>query len=225
MLYFVSRSIGNIEDTSLRAVKTLVNADVIVCEDTRSFGKYYARVQEIYGLKPEKPQKIIYFFKHDEFAKVHKVVEYLKSDFDVALVTECGTPMVSDPGKLLLDLVIREGLPYTSIPGPTAYIDALLLSGFGFDESIFVGFISRKPSEIEKLFLKYLHKNTKLVFYESALRIHKTLNVLFRTHPEAKVAICREMTKPYEEVIFGSPDELRDIKKVYKGELTIVVKI
>lgn len=225
MLYFVSRSIGNIEDTSLRAVKALVNADIIVCEDTRSFGKYYSSVQELYNLHPTKPQKIIYLFKHDEFSKVHKVVEYLNSNFEVVLVTECGTPLVSDPGKLLLELVLREGIPYSSIPGPTAYVNALLLSGFGFDESIFIGFISRKPSDIEKVFLKYLHKNTKLVFYESPLRIHKTLEILYKTHPEARVAICREMTKPFEEVIFGSPCELRDIGRIYKGELTVVVKI
>jgi 16S rRNA (cytidine1402-2'-O)-methyltransferase len=225
MLYFVSRSIGNIEDTSLRAVKTLVSADVIICEDTRSFTPYYSRVQEIYKLSPEKKQKIIYFFKHDEFTKVHQVIEYLESGFEVALVTECGTPVVSDPGKLLLDFVIKKGLPYTSIPGPTAYINGLLMSGFGFEESIFIGFISRKPSDIEKVFVKYLHKDTKLVFYESPLRIHKTLDILHRTHKDSKVAICREMTKPFEEVIFGTPEELRDTNKIYKGELTVVVRI
>lgn len=225
MLYFVSRSIGNIEDTSLRAVKTLVSVDVIICEDTRSFTQYYSRVQEIYGLKPEKKQKIIYFFKHDEFSKVHSVIEYLESGFTVALVTECGTPVVSDPGKLLLDLAIKQNIPYTSIPGPTAYVNGLLMSGFGFEESIFIGFISRKPADIEKIFLKYLHKNTKLVFYESPLRIHKTMDILSRVFKEAKVSICREMTKPFEEVIFGSPEELRDPVREYKGELTVVVKI
>lgn len=223
MLNIISTPIGNIKDISLRAVETLVDSDVIVCEDTRTFVNFYNKIQEIYNLKPTRKQKIIYLFKENEFVEAPKVIELLQQDLNVSLVSECGTPLISDPGELLLKYVIKHNIPYTAIPGATAYINALVLSGFGLENNLFLGFLPKKPNEIKKLITKYQISNIKLVFYESPMRINKTLELIESIAPDSKVCVCREMTKKFEEVLVGTPGELKS--KIYKGEITVILKL
>lgn len=228
MLYIVSTSIGNIEDTTLRAVKTLCNADIILCEDTRTFGTYYQRIQKIFNLSNLSDQRILSFHKDNEFQRIPEIIDELKKGKDIALVSESGTPLISDPGQGLIKHVIKSNLPLTAIPGPTAFVNATLLSGFPTDSILFMGFLPKKQNQVVQLF-KQLHINVSkhinptIIFYESPFRINKTLEIISEILPDANIAIAREMTKKFEEVIRGSPKDLKD--KKFKGEITIALKL
>lgn len=228
MLYLVATPLGNSEDITLRAVKTLTTSDIILCEDTRTFDGYYKKIQAVFKLKPDKPQKIIHFHKKNEYQKVSDILSYLKDGENVALVCESGMPTVSDPGSLLLKQVIKEQIPYTVIPGPTAFTNALILSGFSSEKVLFLGFLPKKQSKSLQLFnqLKCLKENfdeITIIFYESPHRIDQTLSMMNAVFPKAEICICREMTKKFEEVTHGRAKELSG--KIYKGEITVVVEL
>ena len=226
MLYIVGTAIGNIEDTSLRAVKTLAQADVILAEDTRSYGSYYKRIVALFGVKVKPDQKIISFHDQNEYKNLSYVLKILEKNLEVAIVSEAGMPLVSDPGVQLVREAMKRGHETTVIPGPTAFVNAAVLSGFSTERLIFIGFAPKKGAELLKVLqeftqLKSKKMNPTFVFYESPHRIAQTLQILYENYPNAQVAICREMTKKFEEVIRGMPSEL--MKKNYKGELTVVV--
>ncbi|OGK17466.1 16S rRNA (cytidine(1402)-2'-O)-methyltransferase [Candidatus Roizmanbacteria bacterium RIFCSPHIGHO2_02_FULL_40_13b] len=221
MLFIIGTSIGNIEDTTLRAVRTLCSAEIILAEDTRTFGTYYKRVKELFKLSSKKQQKFLSFHTENEFEQLSQALELLKAGLDVVLVSESGMPVISDPGALLLSHVIKEGIPYTVIPGPSALTTAAVLSGFKTERLLFLGFLPKKESQIISL-LKNL-KDGAVIFYESPHRINKTLEILAKELPNTKIAICREMTKKFEEVVRGTPGELSG--KTYKGELTVVIRL
>ncbi len=221
MLYIVGTSIGNIEDTTLRAVKTLVSADIILAEDTRTFGTYYPRIKQMFKLSEHQEQRIMSFHTENEFNMIPEVLELLRAGKNVVLVSESGMPIISDPGALLLSHIVKEDLPYTVIPGPSALTTAAVLSGFKTDKLLFLGFLPKKESHIIKLFQEL--KDVTVVFYESPHRINKTLEILNNIIPNAKVAICREMTKKFEEVLKDTPEVLS--KKTYKGELTVAISL
>lgn len=228
MLYIVGTPIGNIQDTSLRIVKTLVNADVILAEDTRMFDAFYKNIQELFQLKLKKKQKIIHFHKKNEFEKLPDVVSILQEGKSVALVSESGMPLISDPGSLLLKHVIKKQIPYTVIPGPTAFTHALVLSGFSTKKNLFLGFLPKKKSQSLQLFnqlkcSKNFAEQLTVVFYESPHRINETLRIISEVFPTAQICICREMTKKFEEVIRETAKKL--MHKTYKGEITVVFTI
>lgn len=228
MLYIVSTSIGNIFDTALRAVKTLTAVDIILTEDARTFDIYYKKIQKIFNLKPLRQQKIVNFNKDNEFQQMPSVISYLKEGRNAALVSESGTPTIADPGSLLLQRIITEKLPYTVIPGPTAFINAVVLSGFKADKILFLGFLPKKQSQLVKLFNQLKQAvnilfSLIIVFYESPHRINKTLSIFDKVLPEAEICLCREMTKKFEEIIRGKAKEL--MNKKFKGEITVVVKL
>lgn len=228
MFYIVGTPIGNIQDASLRIVKTLVKADIILTEDTRTFDSFYNNTRELFHLKSEKQQTIIHFHKENEFEKLASVLSILQEGKLVALVSESGMPTISDPGSLLLIQVIKEHIPYTVIPGPTAFVNALVLSGFSTNKVLFLGFLPKKKSHILQLLNKLKTANEILneitiVFYESPYRIHETLKTINDVFPNSEICICREMTKKFEEIIRGTAKELAD--KIYKGEITVVLKL
>lgn len=226
MLFITGTSIGNIEDTTLRAVKTLVSSEIILAEDTQTFDSYYKRIQDLFKVQAISNQKIVHFHKENEFEKLPWVINQLKQNKKVSLVSESGMPLVSDPGSLLLQRVMKEGITYTVIPGPTAFVNATLLSGFRTDQILFLGFLPKKESRIVQMF-KQLNNNISksinptVVFYESPHRINKTLQIIVEALPNAKLAIAREMTKKFEEIARGKTDELS--KRDFKGELTVVI--
>lgn len=226
MLYIIGTPLGNASDISLRAVQTLINADIILSEDTRSFATFYPIIQDLYKLSPTKEQKIVSFYKDNEFERLPSVLESLEDGLDVALISESGMPLISDPGSPLIQHLTTNNIDFTVIPGPTAFANAVALSGFKFKSIIHVGFLPKKKSDILKALDKMLITGQNMeqpifTFYESPFRINETLTLISEKAPKAQIAVCREMTKKFEEVLRGTPEELS--KLTYKGELTVVI--
>lgn len=226
MLFIVSTPIGNLDDLTLRAAKTLGSCDILLAEDTRSAQVLLMSLEKNFGI-PRNPQTgIISYYKEKEFEKLPEVLDFLKSDKNVALISEAGTPLISDPGSLLIKSIIKENIPFTVIPGPSAVTTALVLSGLPSKEFLFLGFLPKKESDLIKSIrkmaeLKSNQPETSIIFYESPARIHATLAIINEYFPKSDIAICREMTKKFEEVIRGKPSEL--LSREYKGELTVVL--
>lgn len=228
MFYIVGTPIGNIEDISFRAVKILTMSDVILCEDTRTFNFFYQRVQNLINIYPKKHQKIISYYKDKEFEKLPSILAYLKENKDVALVTESGMPTISDPGNILINQLIKIKSPFTIIPGPTAFVNALVLSGLFSGQLLFYGFFPKKISQVYQCIdtmiqIDKICPKISFAFYESPHRINKTLKIINQLIPNADICVCREMTKKFEEIIRAKSSEL--MNKRFKGEITVVLKI
>lgn len=226
MLYIVSTPIGNLQDVSLRHAQAIADSEYILAEDTRSARVLIDFIKASFDIDFPEKQHIISYYKDIEFEKLPEVMDIVRSDSTVSLISEAGTPVISDPGFLLLRHVIREELPYTVIPGPSAVTTALLHSGMNPQKYMFLGFLPKKPSDIRKLFahitaFKQQMPDLVVSFFESPHRIEKTLSLLEETMPQAQVAVCRELTKKFEEVVRGTPAELKS--KSYKGEITVVL--
>lgn len=228
MLYIIGTPIGNIEDTSFRAIRTLTHTDVILAEDTRTFHTYYGRIQNLFGMKPAKKQVVRSFYKENEFSIISDVLEMLKNGIDIALVSESGMPGISDPGTLLIKHVRMNQLPYTVIPGPTALITAAVISGISFQNILFLGFLEKKEhamlNKLRQTKNFYSGSNTLVICYESPHRVHRTIKLIRDAiHPEQFI-ICRELTKKFEEVIAITPQT--DIDKLkLKGELVLLFSL
>ncbi len=228
MLYVVSTPIGNLDDLSLRQAKTLATSDIILAEDTRSAKILINAIKERFSqLTINHSQLIISYYKEKEFEKLPEIIELLKQEKNISLISEAGTPLVSDPGYLLVKSCIQRNLPVIVIPGPSAITTALVYSGFNPQQHMFFGFFPKKESQILQLIdrlnqIKIIFPEMVFVFYESPLRINETLKCFVTAKWEPEIVICREMTKKFEEIIRGSIDEL--IKRKYKGEITVAIK-
>lgn len=226
MLYIIGTPLGNAKDISLRAVEILIKVDIILCEDTRTFSYFYQKIQNIFKKHPTKNQKLISFYKEKEFQKSPLIVNYLKENKEVALLSESGMPLISDPGNILINQLIKNKIPYQVIPGPSAFVTALVLSGYSAEKVLFLGFLPKKQGGLFQLInrLKQINKILRgmtVVFYESPHRINKTLSIINQLIPNVKICLCREMTKRFEEIIRGNVKEL--VKRKYKGEITVVL--
>lgn len=233
MLYVVATPIGNLDDLSIRQAKTLATSDIILAEDTRSANILLDAIKKRFTL-PVTCSKIWSYYKEKEFEKLPEIIELLKQEKNISLISEAGTPLVSDPGYLLVKSCIQRNLPITVIPGPSAITTALVYSGFNPGEHMFLGFFPKKQSQIFQLIerlkqIKTIFPDMVFVFYESPLRIKETLRCIDLACWQAgtskfniEVVICREMTKKFEEIIRGPIEEL--IKRTYKGEITVVMK-
>ena len=225
MLYIVGTSIGNIQDTSYRALKTLLEADVILAEDTRTFHTYYERIQDLFSMYAEKEQVLKSLHSENEFAMLSEVAEILFTGKDVALVSESGMPAISDPGGMLIKHVRLNGLPYTVIPGPSAFVTAAIASGIPFRRIYFVGFLEKKESALKKQLFTIKDQRpdelTLIVCYESPHRVKKTLTIIREMLKPKELVLCRELTKKFEEVISIVPST--NIDSIHlKGELAIL---
>ena len=232
MLYIVSTPIGNLDDLSIRQAKTLTASDIILAEDTRSakilLDAIYSRFIFLlpptpYNLQP----KLWSYYKEKEFQKLPEIIDLLKEGKNISLISEAGTPLISDPGYLLVKSCIQRNLPIIVIPGPSAATTALVYSGFNPGEHMFLGFFPKKESQTLQLIdrlkqIKTIFPEMVFVFYESPLRINETLRCIDTSKFNVEVVICREMTKKFEEIIRGPIDEL--IEREYKGEITVVIK-
>ncbi len=226
MLFIVSTPIGNLDDISLRQAKTLISSDIILAEDTRSAQILIDAIQKRFALTVKNNMKIISYYREKEFEKLPEVIEWLKQNKNISLISESGSPLVSDPGYLLVKTCVKEKIPLTVIPGPSAVISALTISGFDPSQFMFLGFFPKKQSEKNKLVHKLMSVKISFpevvfVFYESAQRIDETLRS-FPPQWNPEIAICREITKKFEEVARGKTSEL--VGKQYKGEITVLVK-
>ncbi len=218
MLFIISTPIGNSKDISLRSLQLLEESKYIICEDSRRI-KNLLKIHNInYNDKT-----FIINNEYNEKKQLNKIINLLKTDEDVCLVTDSGTPLISDPGFLIVRECIKQSIPFTSIPGPSAAINALVLSGFPSDSFIFLGFVPKTSAKKKKLFSS-IAKDKTTIFYESPYRIRKTLDVLSETLPSRLICVCREMTKKFEQVIRGTPNEvLEKIHKNPKGEFVLLI--
>ena len=216
-LYIVSTPIGNLKDLSARAVETLKSVDVIACEDTRQTGKLLQHC----GIS--KPMASLH--DHNERARTPQLIEQLKSGRSIALVSDGGTPLVSDPGWRFVRKAIDAGIAVSWIPGPSALVGALVLSGLPTERFIFEGFLpvtsGRKRTRLEAL----KNEERTVVLYESPHRVVKTLTEIREVLGDIQVACARELTKMFEEVRRGSVSELiaHFEQKAPKGEFVIVL--
>lgn len=215
----VSTPIGNIDDITLRAIKFLKEADIIACEDTRNTGLLLSRLNI-------KPKKLISLYAQTEKKESKKILEeVIKGNLKLAYCSDAGMPGISDPGALLVQTCYEMNVPVTILPGPTASLSALVLSGIDSADFSFYGFLPTKSGQ-EKTFLENL-KNRKesLIFYESPKRIIKTLALMKEVFSEDReVSLIRELTKIHEEVIHGTIKELLESEIEEKGECIIIVK-
>lgn len=216
-LYLVPTPIGNLADMTFRAVTILNEVAAILCEDTRTSGKLLKH----YEIK--KP--LIPYHQHNEHKVAQQIMERIEAGEDLALITDAGTPGISDPGFLLLRLCIENDIEVQCLPGATAIIPALVCSGLPCDKFVFEGFLPHKKGRQTRLKLLAEESRT-LVFYESPHRLLKCLGQFQEFFGERKAAVCREITKLHEETIRGNFQELIHYyeNNPLKGEIVIVVE-
>lgn len=219
--YIVSTPIGNLKDITYRAVITLKSVDVILAEDTRK-AKILLNAYEI------APKRIISYHSQNEKQRLNQVLEILNSGEEVALISEAGTPLISDPGFLLVKELAKNEIPVVTIPGVTALTALLPLSAFPLGSFYFGGFLSPKSGRRKNQLKKLLELETTLVFYESPYRVLKTLADMKEVFGgEREVVLGRELTKKFEEVIRGTLNELcreeSDPAFLVKGEFCVIL--
>ncbi len=213
-LFVVSTPIGNLGDVTHRAIETLDKVSLIAAEDTRR--------TKILLNRYEIQTPLSSYNSFNKIKKARDFIERLKKGNDLALVSDAGTPGISDPHYHLVNAAIEEGVSIYSIPGPSALLAALTVSGLPMDRFIFEGFLPRKKGRTTMLENLANEKRT-IVIFESPNRIEKTLQDLYRFFGDRKVAITRELTKMYEEVIRGNLEELSTLTRTWKGEITVVI--
>jgi len=215
-LYIVGTPIGNLEDITLRAVRILQEVSLIAAEDTRKAQILLAH----YEIKTS----LTSFFVGNEQRKVDTILAAL-SEGDVALISDAGMPGISDPGYPLIRAAIEQGIPVVPVPGPSAHTAALVASGLPTDRFLFLGFLPRKASEQKAILRNVAGLQVTLVLYESPRRVKTTLNTLRKALGNRPVALCREMTKLYEEVWRGNLDDaIAHLEAVPpRGEFTLIV--
>jgi 16S rRNA (cytidine1402-2'-O)-methyltransferase len=216
-LYLVATPIGNLEDITLRALRVLRECDVVAAEDTRHSG----RLLKHFGIS--KP--LLSYFQFNEARRSEEIIERLRRGEKVALVTDAGSPGISDPGERVVKAAIAAGLRVESVPGPSALVAALTASGLPTDEFYFIGFLPHKSGQRRNQLDSLKTVAGTLVFYESPYRIEKLLGELGEVFPERQVVLARELTKKFEEYLRGKPSELLEItkKRSLKGEFVVMV--
>lgn len=195
MLYIISTPIGNLKDISLRSIDILKNIDILLCEDTRKSG---ILLKEL-GIS-NKPE-LVSFYDEVEIQKIPYVIKNLEIGKEIGLISDAGTPLLSDPGWMLVKKCQEKGLTYTALPGPSAVINALVLSGLPMGRFTYLGFLSKKTGERKNILKKYRNIEGSKVVYESPLRVGKLIKEIKEIYGEkTEIRILREMTKKFEEI-------------------------
>jgi 16S rRNA (cytidine1402-2'-O)-methyltransferase len=216
-LYVVSTPIGNLEDISLRALRVLNEADMIACEDTRQTMKLLTHF--------DISKRLVSYHEHNEITRAPEIVIELEQGAKVALVSDAGTPAISDPGYRLVSLCVRHGIRVVPVPGASALVAALAASGMPIEEFVFAGFLPSRPTERRKA-LRVVAKETRtLVLYEAPHRLLDTLEDALEILGNRPAVIAREVTKVYEEFIRGHIEDLVAAarKKAPRGEITLLI--
>ena len=213
-LYLVSTPIGNLKDITLRAIETLKRSSHILCEDTRVSRNLLDR----YEIKSQ----LVSNHKFNESKNLNKIINLLKSGEIISLISDAGTPSISDPGAILVNECIRNNIKITPIPGPSAVATAISISGFS-EKFIFCGFLPEKKQALVKVFSKLSKFDETFVFFISSKKINKIIPELKKYFSGRKIVFCREISKIYEEFIRKKVDDLEVFNKELKGELTIVI--
>lgn len=217
-LYVCGTPIGNLDDVSFRLIKVLKKVDLIAAEDTR-------RTRQLLNYY-EINNSLTSYHEHNEHKKTEELLELLKGGKDIALVSDAGIPGISDPGEILINKVISRGYEVIPVPGPNAALLALVVSGLPMDRFVFEGFLPRKGKEREERLKKIQEEERTVILYESPYRINSTLKELLSYLGKRKVALIRELTKVYEEKIYGTIEEiLKQIdERALKGEIVLVIE-
>ncbi len=221
MLYFISTPIGNLNDISLRAIDVIRSSDYLYAEDTRNTKKLLKFV----NLKVNSKS----FHEHNEHKASQEIIENLKEGKIVSIVSDAGTPVVSDPGYKLIQICLKENIKYTLIPGPSSVMSSLVMSGLSPDRFSFYGFIPRKAGDQNRFFETLSNDLKTSIVFESPKRIKKTLiNLQKFVGKNRKISLCKEMTKIHEDVFRGKISEIiKDIENNQinlKGELVLVIE-
>ena len=219
-LYIVSTPIGNLDDITYRAVDVLNKVDICASEDTR--------VSRVLFKKYDISTQLISYHKFSEKSKINSFINHLKSGKDIALISDAGTPLISDPGQYLVEAAIENKIRIIPIPGPTSVISALSVSGFNLETFTFYGFFPRKLKERKKILKEVALSNGPSVIFESGRRLEKLLDVLCKELDKTcKILIAREMTKMHETLYRGDLSNIKDLILTsefgLKGEFVIVV--
>ena len=218
LLYLIATPIGNLEDITLRALRVLREADLIACEDTRQTGKLLAH----FGV--DKP--MVSYHEHNEAARTQELVAKLEGGANIALVSDAGTPLVSDPGYRLVTATIAAGIQVVPIPGASAVLSALVTAGLPTDAFRFGGFLPVKTGQRRKVLERLRAEDSTLIFYEAPHRILDTLSDVSAVYGKRPVVVARELTKIHEEFLRGTAEEVREqlaARPSVKGEITLLI--
>lgn len=218
ILYICGTPIGNLEDITLRVLKILKEVKLIAAEDTRHTKKLLNHYQI--------NTKVTSYYEYNKIKKATYLVEMLKNSQDIALVSDAGMPGISDPGYVLVNLALKNNIKIIPIPGVSALITALVVSGLPTDKFVFEGYIPRKIKERKRYFKSIENEERTIIFYEAPHRLKRALKDMLDVWGERKIVIARELTKMYEEIIRGNLSQvLSEINtKEIKGEITLVVQ-
>ena len=207
-LYCVATPIGNLGDITLRALEIIKNSDLILCEDTRVSKKIH--------------NKLISHHKFNENKNLSFILEHLDNNKIISIISDAGTPAISDPGRILINKCIEKNIDIYSVPGPSAVTAAISVSGFS-DKYLFCGFLPEKKNELNKLFNSFSKLNYSIVFFISPKKINKIIDLIKKYFFSRNILICREITKFHEEYIRSSVKNLSEVSISTKGEVTIVI--
>ncbi len=217
-LFVVATPIGNLGDITKRAIETLQSVSLILAEDTRTFGKL--------RIKFDIKTKAISYHDHNESSRLNEILNILNNGEDIALVSDAGTPLISDPGYRLISTLRKENITVSPIPGASALTSAISISGLETDKFVFLGFLPPKDGKRRTALAPYLSLPVSIVCYESPHRILKVLELLKELIPNRQLSFQRELTKIHEEVINGTANDILDTLKGrqnIKGEVVLVI--
>ena len=214
-LYVVATPIGNLMDISFNAIEVLKRSDIILCEDTRVSKKLLNRYNIRY-------KKLIANHKFNESKNLNKIITHLENNKVISIISDAGTPCISDPGKLIINECIKKNLNIFSIPGPSSVVSAVSVSGFS-DKFIFYGFFPEKEKDLRNDFEAISKLNFTIVFFISAKKFKKNSISLKKYFSDRKLLICKELTKMYEQHFRIDVSQIDNFKKELKGEITLVI--
>lgn len=215
-LYLIPTPIGNLDDITVRSLNLLKEVDIVLCEDTRVTGSLLSK----YGIK----KKLISCHEYNEDKVKYEVVELLKDGKKIGLVTDQGSPIISDPGFNVVNEVIKNNLSVIGLPGATAFVPALISSGIFPSKFLFYGFLNAKDAKQVQELKTLQYFPYTLIFYEAPHRIKNTLNNMYQVFGDRKICLARELSKLYEEYIRGTISEVADQVDSIKGEIVLIVE-
>lgn len=215
-LYIVSTPIGNLNDITLRALECLKNVDFILCEDTRQSMKLLSHF--------EISKPLISYHKFNESKTCDDIIDRLRLGESAALISDAGTPLISDPGHILVRKIIENDISFCVLPGANAALPSIIKSGFSTEKFIFIGFFPKHKTERETLLKKYLYYDVPVISYASPHELIKLLGEIDKINPNVELCVNKELTKLHEESFYGNANEiLSQLPKEPKGEFTVVI--
>ena len=214
-LYVVATPIGNLMDISFNAIEILKKSDIILCEDTRVSKKLLNRYNIEY-------KKLVANHKFNENKNLKKIISYLENNKIISIISDAGTPCISDPGKILINECVKKNINIFSIPGPSSVVSAISISGFS-DKFIFYGFFPEKEKDMKNDFEALSKLNFTIVIFISAKKFKKKSHNLKKYFPDRKLLICKELTKMYEQHFRMNVSEISNFNNELKGEITLVI--